>query len=313
MTQFYRHSGIIPFGGLVQTVFAGIGTAISLGIAYAYAMVYVPIIYLNFFGTAAFGFALGYLVKRSARAGRIRNHWVPAAIGFVSGLVGLYFAWGADMLARQWLPPQVGFLTAFNPRIILFYVEWCYENGTWAIGRHAQGNVTGIPLAIVWLAETGAVLGLATHLPWSEIRQWVFCETCGWWETIESNLNYFSAADSDKIADRLKQGDLSVLGEMPAADPSERTYLRLHLATCDTCDDGNYLDLEQVTVTIDKKGNPQTKSKLLVEKLQVAADDVPLVKAAGSPAAAAAEPTAAGTTEDHESATADENAGERPA
>jgi hypothetical protein len=309
MSHFYRHSGIIPLGGLVQTVFAGAGTAISLGIAYAYAMVYVPIIYLNFLGTVAFGFTLGYLVKRSARAGRIRNRFVPAAIGFVSGLVGLYFAWGADMLARHWLPPQVGLLAAFNPRVILFYVEWCYENGTWAIGQHAKGNVTGIPLAIVWLAETGVILGLATHLPWSEIRQWVFCETCGWWGTIESNLTWFSAADRDKIADRLNQGDLTVLGEMPAADPSDMTYLRLHLATCETCDDSNYLDLEQVTVTIDKKGNAQNKSKLLVEKLQVAAEDVPLVKAAGMPAAAP-ERSAKGTTEDQDSTTASERSDE---
>jgi hypothetical protein len=313
MAQFYRHSGIVPFGGLVQTVFAGVGTAISLGIAYSYAMVYIPIIYLNFLGTVAFGFTLGYLVKMSARSGRIRNHWVPAAIGFVSGLVGLYFAWGADMLARRWLPPQAGFLAAFNPQILWIYVQWAYENGLWTFGAHAQGPVTGIPLALVWLAEAGTIVGLATGLPWSEIRNWVFCENCGWWETIESNLTYFSAVDADKIADRLKQDDLSVLREMPAAQPSDLKYLRLHLATCETCDEGNYLDLEQVTVTIDKKGNAKSKSKLLVRKLQVAADDVPLVKTAGPPPAPASETAAEEKSENHAPATENEDSGESAA
>src|SRR5579871_968818 len=109
MAHYYRHSGIVPLGGLVQTLFAGLGAAISLGIAYSFAMVYIPIIYLNFLGTAGFGFVIGYLVKQSARAGRIRNRFVPAAIGFLSAVVGLYFAWGADMLARVGLA-QVGFL-----------------------------------------------------------------------------------------------------------------------------------------------------------------------------------------------------------
>jgi hypothetical protein len=40
MPHFYRHSGIVPFGGLVQTLFAGVGAAISIGIVYSFAMVY---------------------------------------------------------------------------------------------------------------------------------------------------------------------------------------------------------------------------------------------------------------------------------
>jgi hypothetical protein len=290
MAHYYRHSGIVPVGGLVQTLFAGLGAAISLGIAYSFAMVYIPIIYLNFLGTAAFGFVIGYLVKRSARAGRIRNRFVPAAIGFVSAVAGLYFAWGADMLARQWLPQQFGFLKAFDPRLLWFYVQWFYENGLWTMGRHAQDTVKGIPLAIVWLTEIGIIVGIATYLPWNEIRGWVFCENCGWWETIESNTNRFSAAGAEKIAERLQQDDLSVLRDMAPALPTDMTFLCLHLAACETCDEGYYLDLDQVTVTVDKKGNVKTTSKLLVEKLQVAAADVPLVKEAGAPLAVAEMP-----------------------
>jgi hypothetical protein len=81
MAQFYRHSGIVPPRGLLQTVFAGLGTAISLGIAYSYALVYIPIVHVHFLGTMFFGACLGYLIKNAARAGRIRNRFVPAAIG----------------------------------------------------------------------------------------------------------------------------------------------------------------------------------------------------------------------------------------
>ncbi|MGE5193368.1 MAG: hypothetical protein ACM3U2_12815 [Deltaproteobacteria bacterium] len=311
MAHFYRHSGIVPLGGLVQTVFAGLGSAISIGFVYSYAMVYIPIIYLNFLGTAGFGFIVGYLVKQSARAGKIRNRFVPAAVGFVSALAGLYFAWGADLLARQGVPGNLGFLAAFNPEVLWDYMQWFYENGQWAIGQHARDNIKGIPLAVVWIAEFGTIVGLATGIPWGEIRKWVFCENCGWWETIESNVNHFSAVDADTTAERLKQVDLTVLREMTPARPSDMMHLRLHLATCETCDESNYLDLDQVTVTVDKKGNAKTTSKLLVEKLQIAAADVPLVKAAG-PVPESPAPSAEMMTEGHEPATTDENPGERP-
>jgi hypothetical protein len=309
MAHYYRPSGIVPIGGLLQTLFAGLGSAISIAVAYSYAMVYIPIIYLNFLGTFCFGFVIGYLVKQSARAGRIRNRVVPAAIGFVSGLAGVYFAWGADLLARQGAPGNLGFLAAFRPQILWSYIQWFYENGQWGIGQHANNNVSGIPLALVWVAEFGVIVGLATAIPWGEMRKWVFCENCGWWATTESNLNCYSAVDADKNAERLKQEDLSVLRELAPARPTDLMHLRLHVTTCETCDESNYLDLDQVTVTIDKKGNVKTTSKLLVEKMQIAAADVPLVKAAG-PAPESPAPASEATSEGRVPAGAPENPGE---
>src|SRR5260221_11093169 len=114
MAQFYSHSGIIPLRGLVQTLFAGAGTAISLGIAYSYASVYIPFVYVHILLTGVLGVVLGVLVKGAARSGRIRNRFVPAAIGFLSGVVALYFAWGGDLLGRRMLPPNLGLLVAFR-------------------------------------------------------------------------------------------------------------------------------------------------------------------------------------------------------
>jgi hypothetical protein len=291
MAQFYRLSGIVPPRGLVQTVLAGMGTAISLGIGYAYASVYIPFIYVHILLTGAFGLVLGLLVKQAARAGRIRNRTVPGVIGLLSGLVGLYFAWGGDFLARKILPLNGGFLFAFRPQVIWFYIQWAYENGLWELGNHANGPLTGIPLAMIWLAEAAIIVGLAAHFPWSEIRQWVFCESCGWWETIETNLCRFSAENADKIAAQIKNEDLSVLDDLAPAKPDDPTFLRMSVATCETCDESNYLDLERVTLTVDKKGNTKTKVETLVGKMAIAAADVPLALHAGKapPEAASAE------------------------
>jgi len=281
MPEFYRHSGIVPVRGLVQTIFAGIGTAISLGIGYAYASVYIPFVYAHVLLTGVFGLVLGLLVKQAARAGCIRNRTVPGVIGILSGLVGLYFAWGGDLLARKLLPPNAGFLVAFRPQVLWSYIQWAYENGLWELGKAANGPLTGLPLAAVWLTEAAFIVGLAAYFPWSEIRQWVFCEACGWWETIETNLCRYSAENAETIAARIKDEDLSVLRELTIAKPEDQTFLRLSLATCETCDESNYLDLERVTLKRDKKGNVKTIVEPLVGKMAIAAADVPLVKNAG--------------------------------
>jgi hypothetical protein len=124
-------------------------------------------------------------------------------------------------------------------------------------------------------------VGLAAHFPWNEIRQWVFCESCGWWETIETNLCRFSAENADNVAARIKDEDLSALGDLVPAKPDDMKFLRMSVATCETCDESNYLDLERVTLAVDKKGNVKTKAETLVNKLAIAAADVPLVLNAG--------------------------------
>jgi len=280
MAEYYRHSGIVPISGLIQTSLAGLGSALSLGLAYGYASAWMPFIYANFLLTAGFGFIVGWLIYRAARAGRVRNSLVPAVIGLVSSLTGLYFAWAGDLYARAGLPQNASVFYALDPRVMASYMEWFYTNGAWGIGKNG-GNVTGLFLGAVWLTEAGVIVGIATLYPWSEISDWVFCEKCGWWDTIETCPQRLSVDGSGTLIERLKADDLTALGTAAMADPHESTYLQLKLATCPTCEECNYLDLERVTVTVDKEGKASTKTENLIKKLELTAADVPFVRAAG--------------------------------
>ncbi len=284
MSSFYRHSGIVPARGLFQLLCAGLGTSMSAGIVYAYASYWLPIVHVNFLLTGAFGCGLGVLINHAARTGRIRNSTFPAIIGFLSGLVGLYFAWAADMHARTRLPWEPASLVVLRPGVLWDYIQWFYANGAWKLAHHKE-ELKGVPLAGVWLCEAAAIVGGATLIPWSEIRQWVFCERCRWWETIETNVNSLSAANADSIAERMLQQDFSVLREISPADPHDHAFLHLNLAYCETCDEGCYVDLDLTTVAFDKKGKAKTKKRRLVDKLAIPASDAPLVLEAGKPAA----------------------------
>lgn len=186
------------------------------------------------------------------------------------------------MYARVGLPPNESIFIALDPRVMASYIEWFYANGAWGIGKNG-GNVTGLFLGAVWLTEAGVIVGIAALYPWSEIGNWVFCEKCGWWNTIEICPQRLSVNDSDSMIERLRNDDLSVLDTAALADPQELIYLQLHVATCPTCDECNYLDLERVVVTIDKNGKANTKTEKLIKKLELSAADVPRVRAAGQP------------------------------
>src|SRR4051812_20328918 len=79
--QYYQHSGAVTFLGPLLGFAAGIPAAILLGVAYAYADAYIPIIYLNLLLALAFGAGVAFVPAWVMRWGKVRN--VPVALTVV--------------------------------------------------------------------------------------------------------------------------------------------------------------------------------------------------------------------------------------
>src|SRR6266568_3144420 len=139
ITPTYMHSEKAPLTGLMLAMLAGLATAVVLGGAYAFAVVYIPIVYLNMLLTMGFGAAIGGAVGYAAKLGHVRSRLMPAMVAVVCGLVGLYVAWGADLLARVGVPIGADVFDAFRPELLMRYMKVFYEKGFWAIG-HGVGN-----------------------------------------------------------------------------------------------------------------------------------------------------------------------------
>lgn len=287
MAEYYRSSGIVPLGGASQTLLAGLVVGIPLGVGYSYAVVHIPFAYINVLLTLGLGAAVGAVVSKAARRGRIRNALVPPAIGFLCGLITFYVAWGADALARFGWPENGDPTVFFDPRFLWSYLQVFYARGFWGLGR--DENISGIPLAIVWLAEGGMIVGCAVALPWSELTNLVFCEACDRWTSSESNLVRLASSEADNIAARVEQGDVSVLRDAPRAGFSDADFLTVGVRWCETCTDSNYLEIERVTVTIDKNGKEKVKTTPLVDKLVISAMDVATLRVMGQEAASRVE------------------------
>src|SRR3954471_17908676 len=63
-SQYYRHSGKVTIHGLLVAAIVGLPAAVLLGIAYGYADIYCPIIYLNILLTLGFGAGIAWICGR---------------------------------------------------------------------------------------------------------------------------------------------------------------------------------------------------------------------------------------------------------
>ncbi len=284
MMPTYRHSGKTPLAGLTLATLAGLATAIVLGVIYSYAIVYCPIVYGNLLLTFLYGCAIGAAVTWGSKVGHVRSRLMPSVIGISCAAVGLYVAWGADLLARLGFPPNGDVLGAFNPEVLCEYIKVFYANGFWAIG-HGGGannaNVSGIFLAVVWFAEAAIILGGAAFIPWQWLGGMAYCEPCERWLQSAKGVQRLSFGIDDAVVGRIAAGDLSPLDTWPRAKPGDQFFYRLSLDICTNCPDSNYLSIERVITQPDKKGKPQQVVTPLVNRLAIDAADVPRVREAG--------------------------------
>lgn len=291
MSQYYQHSGTVPIGGAIRTMIEGLAAATFLAIIYSYAINYIPIVYANIVGTLGFGAIIGWLVAHESKSTKIRNSVVPALIGLICGLAGLYVAWAVDLKARGGVP-GLGLFGGLDPTILIPYIQWFYENGAWGIGK-GGGVVSGIPLGIVWLVEAGMIVGLATSIPWGAYKTNVFCEPCDQWTEQKGDVLRLNAGTADDVVARLTAGDFASLQNVPLAEPGADTFLRLKLDSCDSCEETNCLGVDQVTITVDKEGKPTEKTRTLINRMLISRGEVELLHSLAAPAPAEAEPESA--------------------
>ena len=281
----YHHSGKLPLTAMFMTVLIGVPAAAIMGVAYAYATVYVPIIYANILLTGCFGFAIAWVITQAAKLGHVRSSIFPASAACVAAIVGLYFAWAADLLARCGLPADGNVMAALNPEVLRNYVEFFYDNGLWTIG-HGGNNagatpVSGIVLGLVWLIEAGMVVGLASWFSWNIMSGLIYCEQCEKWVKVKKDVRRLRVGLLPADLVRIGDGDLTPLTTIPRADKTEPNFVRLDVGSCQGCSDSNFLTINRVTTVVDKKGKKSQKVAVLLRALPINAEEIAKVREAG--------------------------------
>jgi hypothetical protein len=261
----------VPILGLVGTLLVGQGIALGLAWVYVAAIVYSPLIYVNVFGPAGFGLAVGWVVARAADKTKIRSRAAVIALAVLSGLVAVYGAWAADPVFR--FGRGIG-LWGYHPGFLLDYVRHLWENGSFEY----EGNVpTGAALAFFWVLEAAAIVVCAAvaargAAPQSEGR----CPWCHRWLAVEEGVVRLSLEDaSEDAVERLAAGEVTALDEFELATWEENEQLRVDLASCPACENIHLLTVHYLSFSLGEAAGPLPP---VMQNVPLAPDDLRLVR-----------------------------------
>ncbi len=260
--QIYRHTGKFGIHGPALALLAAVVAGFPLGYAYAYLIKWIPFIYLNFLITAGYGFVFGILTGALMKFGKVRNTLLAVLCGILAGVLALYFAWNAHIHSLSKDAPAL-----FLPGQILAAMRFLYENGSW--GMRSSGNVTGIPLAIVWAVEGTMIVGLSAFVPFSMISDTPFCEQSRCWLDEEKKIDTLEAFSDPAQSAAFKAGDLGPLSQARPRASGSTAFARLTLKHSPRCDQFCTVSIANVTVVTDKDGNTSEQTQELARNVML--------------------------------------------
>ena len=152
-------------------------------------------------------------------------------------------------------------------------MQFGYEKGF--LVEHFKGtqNVNGIFVAIVWLIEAGAIMGIPVFTCLRKHGCLAYCEPCGRWTSDAAVVRKVEPTQALSIVEGLQQGNVARLAECAVGRSYVERFSPRQAAVCEGCAASNYLTLERIRITIDAKKNKSEKATTLIDKLAVSADD----------------------------------------
>ena len=268
---YYRHSGQFSAAGLFVALLASLIAAIILGAVYAYVVLYSPLIYLSFFATVAFGFAVGWVAGYLLRWAHVRNERLTIAIAVVVALLALHSSWvfwiyALVQKATSSIAPFNPAELAFRPDRLWFLIRRINEVGVWSIG-HVGGSmqkgdaVHGPWLWSVWMIEATIILFLSISISVKMGTTLPYCETCRRWCGLGKRLFSTPPGEPAILKERLESKDFTYLISLgPDKKPLPSNWFEVFLHSCDRCQALHALTVNAVRLETNKKAGNRGES-----------------------------------------------------
>ena len=248
----YVHSGRFTLSGLLRGLVVGSFFGAGLAVAYAYAILYVPLAgYITALLTGGFGLFLGVSIGLPLKTGKTRNRRAAVLCALPVVLGAFYVSWAVWVFAflrrsgGEGVPLQALLL---HPRDLWDTIVQINAVGPW---RLKGLRPTGAWLWALWGIEALTVIGLGLLGAQTTLDQ-PFCERCELWTEEEKELLALAPVDREELVRRLETDDLDTafrkLG--PPAEDNPKCLL-VSLQSCPSCRELNALvvtSLERVTI-----------------------------------------------------------------
>ncbi len=276
MAKYYTPSGKFnPLAFLYFIVVALIVLPI-LGLAYAYAIWYIPFIYINFIIAGAFGFLIALAVSYGVvKFGKVRNIPLTIGLSFLAGIIALYFHWAVwvDLVinaGESYGSSRIGitvsnikllqtFNLALQPDILFSLISEINEYGTWGI---RTATVSGTFLTIIWIIEALIILAISTFIPIGYASA-PFCELDNEWFKEKELPAFGYIVNPKELVKDLESSNPESFKELMLSENLEKDHSIFSLYSSNHQE--NYLSIINKKATTNKKGELEFKDDNVVE------------------------------------------------
>jgi len=282
MFDTYKPSG--KFGGMtIPLILVGVVIAVALAYVYHLLLEYIPLIYINFLVTLFSGTGLGMIGGWTIRTGHTRNRMIAVVMGVllaVSALSAKYYFQhqtfcnqmvDGDFLLEPGEEPlseeqRDELRKTFHQEFgIVDHLKLRVEQG-WNIGRRGNGApVNGLFVYLVWLVEAGMFLYYAVKTPLAEASE-PYSEKLSEWASEEEAVMTLPITDEKMVAQIQSASSVDDLLSIPIpkTDESDKFAIyRVNSLEGQEMEDA-YLSVDLLTLSVNSKGEQETKSKSLV-------------------------------------------------
>jgi len=264
--QFYVHSGkIAPQLVLGVPILLIISTLLAF--AYAYSVIYIPIVgYLSFLLTLGFALGVGFCTAIVLQFFKTRNSFFALFFGLGSGIFALYAAWVTFeyVLWNKNATEPIELLQLVDPVVVWRVACLVAEKGWYSIRNTTP---SGAVLWTFWGVEACAVVGISAYMAHSFTKDSVFCEACKGWTEDHKNKLTFEFTDESELKEKLTNQDLSFLEDVIKVKRTQESFYRIDCSVCCTCDNLYTLSLLRISRTWDKEGKETEKEKAILKNL----------------------------------------------
>ncbi len=278
MKPYYKPSGKFSPSSILFFLLITLTAFPLLGLIYAYCIWYIPIIYVNFLLTAAFGFGIGFLLRWVViRKGKVRN--IPLAIlfGVLGGVIALYFHWAVwvDLVinaGESYGNNRIGitvsnikilqvFGLAISPGLLFELIGEINAVGTWGF----RGlPVSGAFLAVIWIIELLIVVGLSVLFPLGAVKE-PFSEKSGTWLEEHQLPPFKYLFEKEQMIALLEKSSLEAFNSVTKTDNLAEDHSLFTLFSSEEETDYNYLSVENKLVKPNDDGKLEFDSEDVVQ------------------------------------------------
>lgn len=268
---YYKNSGVIPplAPALIFTLGAGITWGLAFG--YAYAIAYIPFVYISFLLTFFFGMGIGLVVNLFGKLGKARNATFMIASTAVLALIGLYTCWTVWFNAKG-----AGNGYFISPGILFKMMSLVAEEGVWTI---FDVTPTGTGLFAVWALEALVIVGAALFIAISNASDTPFCEECNQWADEERMVGPLAPiADKETFKKQIEQREFTAITDLPAIDDIYTQYSRIVLMSCPDCEQSTrFLTVLHIKIEVDDDGKESEDETNVIKNFIISKEEYDLL------------------------------------